>query len=189
MRCEWSTHNPLLQKYHDEEWGTPVHDDRLLFEHLSLDCFQAGLSWQTILNKREGFRMAFDHFNIDTVASYNREKIQLLLADQTIIRNGNKIEAIIQNAQLVKKIQQEYGSFDSYVWSFTSGKTLHTAFDKQYDIPAYSAVSDEMSRDMRMKGFKFTGTTICYAFMQAVGIVNDHILSCYRHKELNPGGL
>jgi DNA-3-methyladenine glycosylase I len=184
MRCDWSMYNPLLQKYHDEEWGKPVHDDRLLFEHLSLDCFQAGLSWQTILNKREGFRHAFDNFEIEKVAAYDEVKIQSLLNDSNIIRNSNKIEAIIHNAKLVLEIQKEYGSFDAYIWSFSSGITLNNSYQKQYEIPAFSAVSDEMSRSMRIKGFKFTGTTICYAFMQAIGMVNDHITSCFRYKEL-----
>jgi DNA-3-methyladenine glycosylase I len=185
MRCDWALHNPLLQKYHDEEWGTPVHDDRVIFEHLSLDCFQAGLSWQTILNKREGFRVAFDYFDIEKVASYDDAKIQSLITDAGIIRNTNKIEAVIHNAKLVLKIREEYGSFNNYIWKFSSGNTIHNAFDKQYDIPAYSSISDEMSRDMRIKGFKFTGTTICYAFMQAIGMVNDHITSCFRFKELH----
>jgi DNA-3-methyladenine glycosylase I len=184
MRCDWAIHNPLLLKYHDEEWGTPVHDDRLLFEHLSLDCFQAGLSWQTILNKRESFRVAFDNFDIEKIALYDDAKVQSLLNDSGIIRNTHKIEAIIINAKLVLKIQKEFGSLDKYIWKFTSGKTLHNSFEKQHDIPAYSSVSDEMSRALRIKGFKFTGTTICYAFMQATGIVNDHITSCYRFKEL-----
>jgi DNA-3-methyladenine glycosylase I len=185
MRCDWATHNPLMQKYHDEEWGTPVHDDRLLFEHLSLDCFQAGLSWQTILNKREGFRTAFDNFEIEKVASYDTGKVQSLLTNEGIIRNGNKIEAIISNAKRVLEIQKEFGSFDTYLWKFTAGTTIHNLFAKQYEIPAYSSVSDEMSRDMRIRGFKFTGTTICYAFMQAIGMVNDHITSCFRYSQLN----
>lgn len=185
MRCEWSTHNPLLQKYHDEEWGTPVHDDRLLFEHLSLDCFQAGLSWQTILNKRESFRIAFDNFDIEKIAAYDESKVQSLSDNPNIIRNKNKIEAVIHNAKLVQEIQKEFGSFDHYIWSFTSGKTILNSFDKQYDIPAYSSVSEGMFRALKIRGFKFIGSTICYAFMQAVGIVNDHVTSCFRYKELN----
>jgi DNA-3-methyladenine glycosylase I len=173
-----------MQKYHDEEWGTPVHDDQLLFEHLSLDCFQAGLSWQTILNKREGFRAAFDNFDIEKVASYDDFKIQALLNDSSIIRNTGKIVAIIHNARLVRDIQNELGSFDNYIWQFTDGKIVQNAFSKQFEIPAYSEISNNMSRAMRMKGFKYTGTTICYAFMQATGIVNDHITSCFRYKEL-----
>jgi DNA-3-methyladenine glycosylase I len=184
MRCDWAIHNKLMQQYHDEEWGSPVHDDRLLFEHLSLDCFQAGLSWQTILNKREGFRAAFDNFDIAKVASYGDTKIQSLLSDVSIIRNTMKIDAIICNAKLILEIQKEYGSFDKYIWQFSSGKTIQNMHIKQYEIPAYSDISDAMSRDMRKKGFKFTGTTICYAFMQATGIVNDHLKSCFRFKEL-----
>jgi DNA-3-methyladenine glycosylase I len=185
MRCEWATHNPLLQQYHDEEWGVPIHDDRLLFEHLSLDCFQAGLSWQTILNKREGFREAFDNFDIEKVAAYNSGKIQSLIENHTIIRNINKIEAVVHNAKQVLQIQNEFGSFDTYIWKFTSGKTIQNSFDKQYEIPAYSSVSEEMFRALKIRGFKFVGTTICYAFMQATGIVNDHVTTCYRFKELN----
>jgi DNA-3-methyladenine glycosylase I len=186
MRCDWALHNLLMQKYHDEEWGTPVHDDRLIFEHLSLDCFQAGLSWQTILNKREGFRSAFDNFEIACVAAFEHSKVQSLLTDERIIRNGSKIEAIIHNANLVLGLQKEFGSFNEYIWKFTGGKTIHGNYEKQYEIPAFSDASDQMSRDMRIRGFKFTGTTICYAFMQAIGIVNDHLTSCFRHSELNP---
>jgi len=185
MRCDWAIHNKLLQKYHDEEWGTPVHDDRLLFEHLSLDCFQAGLSWQTILNKREGFRTAFDNFEIERVAAYDDKKIQSLLEDSLIIRNSAKIEATVHNARLVLEIQMHFGSFDKYIWQFTSGNTIQNAFERQFELPAYSEVSALMSRDMRTRGFKFIGSTICYAFMQAVGIVNDHLVTCFRYSELN----
>jgi DNA-3-methyladenine glycosylase I len=182
MRCEWSTHNTLLQKYHDEEWGTPVHDDRLLFEHLSLDCFQAGLSWQTILNKRENFRLAFENFEIEKVATFDSVKVQSLMENPGIIRNTSKIEAIIHNARLVIQIQKEFGSFDKYIWSFTSGKTIQNNYEKQYEVPAYSKVSEEMFRALKGRGFKFIGSTICYAFMQAVGIVNDHVVACFRFK-------
>ncbi len=184
MRCDWSTHNMLLQKYHDEEWGSPVHDDRLLFEHLSLDCFQAGLSWLTILNKREHFRTAFDSFEIEKVAGYDNKKVQSLIENPFIIRNINKIEAVIHNARIVLKIQKEFGSFDQYIWSFTDHKTIHNHYEKQHEIPAFSAISEEMSRSMRVRGFKFTGSTICYAYMQAIGVINDHITGCFRYKEL-----
>ena len=185
MRCEWSTNNPLMIAYHDNEWGVPVHDDQLLFEHLSLDSFQAGLSWQTVLNKREHFRQAFDHFNIKKVAEYNSEKVALLLENKGIIRNRQKIEAVINNANRILEIQSEVGSFDKYIWSFTGGKAIQNRFTKMSDIPATSSVSDALSKSLRERGFKFSGTTICYAFMQAIGMVNDHITSCFRFNELS----
>jgi DNA-3-methyladenine glycosylase I len=181
MRCDWARYNPLMQKYHDEEWGVPVHDDQLLFEHLTLDVFQAGLSWQTILNKRENFREAFDGFSIEKVAAYDQSKIDELLKNQGIIRNGQKIDAAITNARCVIKIQKEFGSFDTYIWQFTGGQPLHNAFEKISDLPANSPQSDAMSRDLRKRGFKFTGSIICYAFMQATGMVNDHLVGCFRY--------
>lgn len=183
-RCNWSSHNDLLIKYHDTEWGVPVHDDQVLFEHLILDCFQAGLSWQTILNKRENFHKAFDNFNIEKIASYNEEKINSLLLDKGIIRNRQKINAAIHNAKLVLEIQMKQGSFSSYIWSFTDGKTIQNHLKSMSEIPATTDLSDKVSKDMRNKGFKFCGSTIIYAFMQAVGIVNDHVESCFRYKEL-----
>lgn len=184
MRCDWSTSNPLMIKYHDEEWGVPVHDDQLLFEHLCLDSFQAGLSWQTILNKRENFREAFDHFNLEKVASYDLTKINKLLENKGIIRNRQKIEAAINNAGKVLEIQMEFGSFDRYIWNFVNGKTIQNKFQIMSDIPASSPISDAMSKSLRVRGFKFIGSTICYAFMQAVGMVNDHVIPCFRSQEL-----
>jgi len=184
IRCNWSTNNELMIKYHDTEWGVPAHDDQLLFEHLTLDCFQAGLSWQTILNKRENFRAAFDNFRIDKVASYSPKNVDELLANAGIIRNRQKIEAAINNAQCVLKLQSTIGSFDSYIWSFTEGKTIHNSFQSITEIPPTSGLSDHVSKDLRHKGFKFCGSTIIYAFLQAIGVVNDHITSCFRYNEL-----
>jgi len=184
MRCDWAKNNPLLQKYHDEEWGVPVHDDRVLFEHLSLDVFQAGLSWLTILNKRDNFREAFDHFEIEKVALYGKEKIEELISNPGIIRNRMKVEATIENANCILALQKEYGSFDKFIWQFTGGITIQNSFEKQSDLPAISPESDAMSRELRRFGFKFLGSTICYAFMQATGMINDHVTSCFRYKAL-----
>ncbi|MBN1950332.1 MAG: DNA-3-methyladenine glycosylase I [Bacteroidales bacterium] len=184
MKCEWCTNNALLEKYHDEEWGTPVHDDQLLFEHLTLDGFQAGLSWQTILNRRENFRQAFDLFNIEKVAAYDQKKIEDLLLDTGIIRNRQKVEATVHNARLILTIQKEFGSFDSYIWGFTKGKAMQNRIKSMSAIPATSELSDQISQDLRKRGFKFAGSTICYAFLQAVGVVNDHVASCFRYQEL-----
>jgi DNA-3-methyladenine glycosylase I len=184
IRCDWSTNNELMINYHDTEWGVPVHDDQMLFEHLSLDCFQAGLSWQTILNKRENFRAAFDNFQIHKVASYDQKKVHKLLSDAGIIRNRLKIEAVIHNAKRVLEIQKTIGSFNSYIWSFTDGKTIHNHFQSISEIPPTSNLSDQISKDMRHKGFTFCGATIIYAFLQAIGVVNDHVISCFRYKEL-----
>jgi DNA-3-methyladenine glycosylase I len=171
-------------KYHDEEWGVPVHDDQLLFEHLCLDGFQAGLSWQTILNKRENFRKAFDNFNIRKVSRYDQDKVKELLADKDIIRNRLKINATVNNAKRVLEIQNDYGSFDTYIWSFTNGRSIHNNYKQMSELPATSQISDTMSKSLQTKGFKFVGSTICYAFMQATGMVNDHVISCFRYKEL-----
>ena len=186
-RCEWNLNDELLTRYHDEEWGEPLHDDRMLFEFLSLDGMQAGLSWNTILRKRENFRLAFDHFDIKLVAGYNDEKVQELLANAGIVRNKAKIHAIIHNANLVLKIQQDFGTLDAYLWGFTEGVTVHNSWRTLSEIPATSPISDAMSKDMVARGFKFCGSTILYAFMQAAGMVNDHIVSCYRYKELLKG--
>ncbi len=186
-RCEWNLNDPLLTRYHDEEWGVPLHDDRKLFEFLALDGMQAGLSWNTILRKRENFRLAFDNFDIELVASYNDQKIQELLANPGIVRNKAKIHAIIHNANCVLAIQQDFGSLDAYLWGFTAGETIHNGWKTLSQIPATSPISDAMSKDMVTRGFKFCGSTILYAFMQAAGMVNDHIVSCYRYKELRKG--
>jgi len=183
-RCEWNLNDALLTRYHDEEWGEPLHDDQKLFEFLALDGMQAGLSWNTILRKRENFRQAFDNFEIERVSRYNELKIQKLLTNPGIVRNKAKINAIIRNANLVLEIQKEYGSLDAYLWRFTGGGTIQNSWQTLADIPATSPISDTMSKDMIARGFKFCGSTILYAFMQAAGMVNDHIVSCYRYEEL-----
>lgn len=184
-RCEWNLSDVLLTRYHDVEWGEPLHDDRMLFEFLALDGMQAGLSWNTILRKRENFRQAFDNFEIKRVAGYNDAKIQELLGNPGIVRNRAKINAIINNANRVVAIQKEFGSLDAYLWKFTGGVTVHNSWQTLSEIPATSPVSDAMSKDMIARGFKFCGSTILYAFMQAAGMVNDHIVTCFRYKELN----
>jgi DNA-3-methyladenine glycosylase I len=186
-RCEWNLNDVLLTRYHDEEWGEPLHDDRMLFEFLALDGMQAGLSWNTILRKRENFRQAFDIFDIKLVAGYNDAKVQKLLANPGIVRNKAKIHAIIHNANRVLEIRQDFGTLDAYLWGFTGGATIHNSWQTLSDIPATSPISDAMSKDMIARGFKFCGSTILYAFMQAAGMVNDHIVSCYRYKELCKG--
>jgi DNA-3-methyladenine glycosylase I len=186
-RCEWNLNDPLLTRYHDEEWGEPLHDDRMLFEFLALDGMQAGLSWNIILRKRENFRRAFDNFDIERVAGYNDAKVQELLADPGIVRNKAKIHAIIHNANCVLEIRQDFGTLDAYLWGFTGGGTLHNRWQTLSEIPATSNISDAMSEDMIARGFKFCGSTILYAFMQASGMVNDHIVSCYRYQELRKG--
>jgi DNA-3-methyladenine glycosylase I len=182
--CEWPGTNALMQKYHDNEWGVPVHDDQKLFEFLVLDAFQAGLSWQTILNKRENFRKALHNFNANKISKYTQKDINRLLQNEGIIRNKLKIKSTITNAQQFLKLQKENGSFDKYIWQFTNHKTIHNKHKSIKDIPATSPHSDAMSKDLKSKGFRFVGSTICYAFMQAAGMVNDHTLDCYRHREL-----
>ena len=174
-----------MNKYHDEEWGVPVHDDRKLFEFIVLDGFQAGLSWSTILNKRENFRKAFDNFEPEVIAEYSEGKIETLLQDVGIIRNNLKIRATVNNARIFLEVQKEFGSFDKYIWQFTGGKTKVNHWEHSNEIPASSAESDKMSKDLKKRGFKFVGTTICYAFMQGAGIVNDHMVYCRRYEELN----
>ncbi len=171
-------------EYHDQEWGVPVHDDNKLFEYLVLDAFQAGLSWSTILNKRENFRQAFDNFNPQIIFRYEDKKIALLLADPGIIRNKLKINSTVSNARIFLDIQNEYGSFDKYIWQFVNGKPIINNYKVNGDIPVSTEESDVMSKDLKGRGFKFVGTTICYAFMQAAGMVNDHLVSCFRHKEV-----
>lgn len=186
-RCEWNLSDVLLTRYHDEEWGFPLHDDQMLFEFLSLDAMQAGLSWNTILRKREHFRQAFDRFEIDVVAAYNETKVFELLANPGIVRNKAKINAIIHNANRVIAIREEFGSLDAYLWGFTGGKVVQNSWQSLSEIPATSPISDAMSKDMIARGFKFCGSTILYAFIQAAGLVNDHIVSCYRYQELHKG--
>jgi len=183
IRC-WETKNPLLIEYHDKQWGVPVRDDRKLFEKLSLDIFQAGLNWELVLNKREAFRKAFDNFNPKIVATYSDEKINRLLNNAKIIRNKQKINSTINNAYRVLEIQKELGSFSKFIWSFVGGRTIYNTFDDLNNLPSQSKESVEMSKEMKRRGFKFVGPTICYAFMQAVGLVNDHLLNCFRYKQM-----
>ena len=180
-RCAWSDNNPLMIAYHDKEWGKPVHHDNTLFEFLILEGAQAGLSWQTILNKRENYRKAFHGFNPEQVARYGDKEIKQLLANPGIIRNRLKIAATIKNAQALLKVQKEYGSFDTYIWQFVGEKPIDHKIRSIQDIPASSQESDAMSKDLRKHGFTFVGTTICYAFMQAVGMINDHEQKCFRY--------
>ncbi len=180
-RCPWSLSSELLMKYHDEEWGVPIHDDRKLFEFMVLDTFQAGLSWSTILNKRENFKKAFDNFQPEKIARYSDKKIQKLLNDEGIIRNKLKIHGTLNNAKNFIKIQKEYGSFDKFIWQFTGYKTIKNRWKDVKQIPSRTTHSDAMSEALYEKGFKFVGSTICYAFMQAVGMVNDHLVKCYRY--------
>ena len=173
-----------MLEYHDKEWGVPVHDDRLLFEFLVLEGAQAGLSWQTVLNKRENYRKAFDQFDPHEVARYTRVDVHRLLANPGIIRNRLKIEGTISNARSVLETQKEFGSFDKYIWGFVDGRTIRHRFRSLRQIPAETRESEIMSKDLRERGFKFVGSTICYAFMQAVGMVNDHTVDCFRYHEL-----
>ena len=184
VRCPWVGENDWNKDYHDTEWGVPVHDDRKLFEFLILDAFQAGLSWLTILKKRENFRKAFDNFDAQKMANYSEDKIQELLQDAGIIRNKLKIRAAVSNAQAFLKLQKEYGSFDNYIWQFTEHKTIVNTWTKNEEIPVSTAMSDAMSKSLKENGFKFVGTTICYAFMQASGMINDHIICCFRYREV-----
>lgn len=182
IRCSWAS-NELSIRYHDEEWGVPVHDDRTLFEFLILEGAQAGLSWDTILKKRDNYRAAFDGFDPVDIAQYSRKKIQALLRDPGIVRNRLKIASAVQNAKAFLKIQEEFGSFDRYIWQFVGGQPLINAW-KSKQLPARTAASDAMSKDLKKRGFTFVGSTICYAFMQAVGMVNDHAKDCYRRSEI-----
>lgn len=180
-RCPWASRDPLLLRYHDEEWGTPVHDDRVLFEFLVLEGFQAGLSWLTILRKRDALRRAFDGFNAEKVSRYTQRDIERLMNDPAIIRNRAKIEATISNAGRVLETGKEYGSFARYIWQFTGHKTLRRPdTPTPYEIPASSAESDALARDLKRRGFRFIGTITCYAFMQSVGMVNDHLPGCFK---------
>src|SRR6266487_5746480 len=178
MRCEWATNDRLI-RYHDEEWGVPVHEDRRLFEFLILEGAQAGLSWDTILKKREHYRKVFDNFDVEKVARYGARKVEQLLADPGIIRNRLKIAAAVQNAKAFLAVQAEFGSFDRYIWQFVGGKPRVNAWKPRQPIPASTAESDAMSKDLKKRGFTFVGSTICYAFMQATGMVNDHAVECF----------
>jgi DNA-3-methyladenine glycosylase I len=181
IRCHWPS-NELSIRYHDEEWGVPAHAERTLFEFLILEGAQAGLSWDTILRKRENYRSAFDGFDPERIAAYDRRKMQALLRDPGIVRNRLKITSTVQNAQAFLKVQSEFGSFDGYVWQLVGGKPRVNAWRSAKQVPASTPQSDAMSKDLKKRGFTFVGTTICYAFMQAVGMVNDHLMSCFRRK-------
>jgi len=184
-RCAWAGDDPLHIQYHDEEWGAPVHDDRHLFEMLILEGAQAGLSWSTILKKRQAYRQAFDNFNPQKVARYDEDKIQELLTNPGIVRNRLKVRSAVGNAQAVLEVQAEFGSFDAYIWGFVGGKPKVNAWKALSELPAKTEESRAMSKDLRRRGFKFVGPTICYAFMQAVGMVNDHTADCFRYKQLS----
>ncbi|RJX33840.1 MAG: DNA-3-methyladenine glycosylase I [Desulfarculus sp.] len=183
-RCPWGEGDELYREYHDREWGVPVHDDRRHFEMLVLEGFQAGLSWLTVLKKRESFRAAFDNFAPAKVAAYGPAKIKALLADQDIVRNRRKIEAAVKNAKVFLAIQKEFGSFDHYIWAFVDHKPVQNSFRKLSEIPAQSEVSRAISKDLKKRGMNFVGPTIIYAHMQAIGMVNDHLVNCPRHREL-----
>ena len=184
QRCDWAK-DPLSVAYHDAEWGAPVHDDRLLFEFLILEGAQAGLSWITILKKRAAYRAAFDRFDPRKVARYDDAKLASLLKNEAIVRNRLKIRAAVQNAQAFLKVQKEFGSFDAYVWPFVGGKPLQNQRRRSEEVPARTAQSDALSKDLAKRGFNFVGSTICYAFMQAVGLVNDHLVTCFRYRDLS----
>ncbi len=183
-RCPWPSDDPLMIEYHDVEWGVPLHDDKLIFEFLILEGMQAGLSWSTILHKRENFRKAFAGFDVEKVARFDKKKVRSLLINAGIIRNKLKIHAAVSNARQFILVQEEYGSFDRYIWRFIDGKPKMNRLRSLKDIPATSKESDAMSKDLKARGFKFVGSTICYAHMQATGMVNDHLMSCFRYKEL-----
>jgi len=185
IRCGWvPLDKPLYVKYHDEEWGVPLHDDIRLFEAVVLDGAQAGLSWWAILNKRENYRKAYDCFNPELIASYNQDKVNELLQNSGIVRNRLKIESSIKNAQAFLRVREKYGTFDRYIWQFVDGKTKVNCWKTHKEVPPRSVESDAMSKDMKKNGFNFVGSTICYAFMQAVGMINDHTVDCFRYHEV-----
>jgi DNA-3-methyladenine glycosylase I len=184
LRCEWSGDDPLMVRYHDEEWGVPKHDDRRLFEDLVLDGAQAGLSWMTILRKREAYRQAFDNFDPAKVAAYDEAKIEELLANPGIVRNRQKVNSAVKNARAFLKVQEEFGSFDAYIWGFVDGKPVQNSWQMMSELPAKTELSETISKDLKKRGFSFVGPTIVYAFMQAVGIINDHTTGCFRYHEI-----
>ena len=183
-RCKWCGEDPLYIAYHDHEWGVPVHDDRLLFEFLILESAQAGLSWLKILKKRENYRKAFDSFDCQTISNYSQDEVKRLLADAGIVRNRLKIESAIKNAQGVIKIQEEFGSLDAYLWNFVDDIPKQNEWKSMSELPAKTETSERMSKDLKKRGFNFVGPTICYALMQAIGMVNDHTTDCFRYKEI-----
>jgi len=182
-RCGWAG-SDLMTRYHDEEWGVPVHDDRMLFEFLCLEGAQAGLSWETVLKKRANYRAAFANFDPDAVAAFNRRKVRALLKNAGLIRNRLKIESAVGNAKALLKVREEFGAFDTYIWRFVDGRPVVNAHRTMKGIPPQTPLSDALSKDLRKRGFNFVGSTICYAFMQAVGMVNDHLVSCFRYREV-----
>lgn len=184
-RCGWVNDSQLYIDYHDKEWGVPVHDDNALFERIILEGAQAGLSWYTILRKREHYREAFDRFDPVRVAAYDERKMDELLGNPGIVRNRLKIESAVKNAKAFLNVQQEFGTFDAYIWSFVGGKPIENRWRTLAEVPAKTPISDVMSKDLKKRGFTFVGSTICYALMQATGMVQDHVTSCYRHKEIN----
>jgi DNA-3-methyladenine glycosylase I len=184
VRCTWSTGDPLSTVYHDAEWGVPLRDDRALFEFLILEGAQAGLSWYTILKKRAAYRLAFDNFDAEKIARYREAKLEKLMANAEIVRNRLKIHGAVTNARACLKVTKEFGAFHKYIWQFTDGQPIQNAWEQHKDIPARTTVSDAMSKDLKKRGFTFVGSTICYAFMQATGMVNDHMVSCFRYRQL-----
>ena len=183
-RCLWPNNDELMIEYHDKEWGKPCHDDRLHFEYLILDTFQTGLSWRTILHKRENFRLAFSNFNPKAIAKYDEKKVKSLMSDKGIIRNRLKIETAVKNAKAFLEVQKEFDAFDKYIWKFTGHKTLDNKQKSASNMRSKSRESEAMSRDLKKRGFTFVGSTICYAYMQGAGLINDHLVSCFRHKEV-----
>ena len=184
IRCSWCGNDPLYVEYHDSEWGVPVYDDAKLFEFLILETFQAGLSWITVLRKRENFRKAFDNFNYKKIATYNEAKFEELIQDAGIIRNKLKIKATISNANAFISVQQEFGSFSNYIWKFTKGKPIKNKWKNLNGLPATTELSDVVSKDLKKRGFKFVGSTVIYAHMQATGMINDHVIDCFRYNEV-----
>ena len=182
-RCDWCAGDELYERYHDEEWGVPVFDDHTLFEFLILEGAQAGLAWITVLRKREGYRKVFDNFNAEKIARYTDKKIEKILLNPAIIRNRLKVQAARTNAQCFLAVQEEFGSFSDYIWDFVDGEPIQNAWKTMKEVPATSPISDKLSKDLKKRGFKFVGSTIMYAHMQATGMVNDHLVSCFRHKE------
>jgi DNA-3-methyladenine glycosylase I len=184
FRCPWSGTHPIYIKYHDDEWGVPVHDEKIHFEFLTLESAQAGLSWLTVLRKRENFRKAFEDFDPEKVASFDEKKVDALLSNEGIIRNRLKIKAAVNNAKRFLEVQKEFGSFDSYIWKFVNNKPIINFFSKISELPSSTALSDEIAKDLKMRDFKFVGTKIIYAHLQATGLVNDHLTECFRYKEI-----
>jgi len=184
LKCGWCLGDDLYESYHDNEWGTPLRDDGLLFEFIVLETFQAGLSWITILRKRDNFRVAFDHFDYTRIAHYDEDKVQSLLQDAGIIRNKLKVRSAITNAQIFMDIQKEYGSFSKFIWAYVDDTPIINTWQHHKDCPANTPLSDRISKDLKKRGFKFVGSTVIYAFMQAIGMVNDHIVDCFRHEQV-----